>query len=147
MTASAHGDPEAIARLLERARPLIVRYCRARIGRRGGSFAKADEVAQEVCLGILVALPGRAGDRSFSATAYRIAQRQVREAGSGGEPADERLAGLLRLLPERQCEIMILRTVVGLSAEQTGDALGLGAAAVRVQQHRALTAMRKALGT
>jgi RNA polymerase sigma-70 factor (ECF subfamily) len=39
---------------------------------------------------------------------------------------------------------MVLRVAVGLSAEETGRALGMSAGAVRVAQHRALQKLRAA---
>ena len=49
---------------------------------------------------------------------------------------------LLNLLPAQQRELLILRVAVGLSAEETGNTLGMTAGAVRVAQHRALTRLR-----
>ena len=50
---------------------------------------------------------------------------------------NERLADLLGILGPRQIEILTLRIAVGLSAEETADALGSTPGAVRVAQHRA----------
>ena len=44
-----------------------------------------------------------------------------------------------------QREILTLRVGVGLSAEETAEALGMTAGAVRVAQHRALAKLRKTL--
>lgn len=52
---------------------------------------------------------------------------------------------LLRILPDKQREIVVLRIVVGLSAEETAGVVGSTAGAVRVAQHRALTRLRKIL--
>jgi RNA polymerase sigma-70 factor (ECF subfamily) len=57
----------------------------------------------------------------------------------------ERMAQLLRILPAKQREILLLRVVVGLSAEETADAVGSTPGAVRVAQHRALARLRKTL--
>ena len=54
----------------------------------------------------------------------------------------ERMAKLLSVLPEKQREILILRVVVGMSAEETAEAVGSTAGAVRVAQHRALTRLK-----
>jgi RNA polymerase sigma-70 factor (ECF subfamily) len=48
-------------------------------------------------------------------------------------------------LPPKQREILVLRVVVGLSAEETADAVNSTPGAVRVAQHRALSRLRKAL--
>jgi RNA polymerase sigma-70 factor (ECF subfamily) len=55
------------------------------------------------------------------------------------------MAALLRVLPEKQREIVVLRVVVGLSAEETAEAVGSTPGAVRVAQHRALTRLRREL--
>jgi RNA polymerase sigma-70 factor (ECF subfamily) len=49
---------------------------------------------------------------------------------------------LLRMLPSTQREVLVLRTVVGLSAKETALALGLTAGSVHVLQHRAVTRLR-----
>ncbi len=50
--------------------------------------------------------------------------------------------GNLAILPEKQREILILRVVVGMSAEETAEAVGSTAGAVRVAQHRALARLK-----
>ena len=54
---AVRGHPAAVAALLERIRPMVVRYCRARLGRITGHYYVADDVAQEVCLAVLSTLP------------------------------------------------------------------------------------------
>ncbi len=49
---------------------------------------------------------------------------------------------LLDQLPSHQRELLLLRVVAGLSAEETGSALGMSSGAVRVAQHRALARLR-----
>ena len=53
-----------------------------------------------------------------------------------------RMNRLLAILPEKQREILILRVVVGMSAEETAEAVGSTAGAVRVAQHRALARLK-----
>ena len=53
-----------------------------------------------------------------------------------------RMDALLSVLPDKQREILILRVVVGLSAEETADAVGSTPGAVRVAQHRALAKLK-----
>jgi RNA polymerase sigma-70 factor (ECF subfamily) len=167
------GDSESVALLLSSIRPLVVRYCRARIGWQDWSFCSADDVAQEVCLSILHALPRyRDLRRPFLSFVYSIAQHKVADARRAaarmrevsvaevpdGPVADhdpekqamndelnKRMSGLLSLLPEKLREIVVLRVVVGLSAEETAEAIGSTPGAVRVAQHRALARLRKAL--
>ncbi|MFD9959808.1 sigma-70 family RNA polymerase sigma factor [Amycolatopsis sp. NPDC058986] len=169
------GDPFAVEQLLAAIRPLVVRYCRARVGRLERSYASADDVAQEVCLAVLTALPTYHDQgRPFLGFVYGIAQHKVAdahravarnradpvadvpeaaEAAVGPEQyalqneLNERMAQLLSVLPDRQREIVVLRVVVGLSAEETADAVGSTPGAVRVAQHRALARLRKILTT
>ena len=54
----------------------------------------------------------------------------------------ERARALLAQLPTHLRELLILRVVTGLSAEETGNVLGMSAGAVRVAQHRALARLR-----
>lgn len=173
VVAAVEGDPRAIDRVLASIRPLVVRYCRARVGRQERSFASADDVAQEVCLAVLTALPSyRDQGRPFLAFVYGIAAHKVadhyRRAGRDrSDPAADvpdgidtsaspeqqvmasdqraRLAGLLDTLPPRQREILRLRLIVGLSAQETANIVGLTPTAVRVTQHRALAKLRAAL--
>ena len=53
-----------------------------------------------------------------------------------------RMKQLLAVLPEKQREILTLRIVVGLSAEETAEAVGSTPGAVRVAQHRALARLK-----
>jgi RNA polymerase sigma-70 factor (ECF subfamily) len=171
--AAINGDRSAVERLLVSIQPLVVRYCRARVGRQERSYASADDVAQEVCLAVLTALPSyRDQGRPFLAFVYGIAAHKVADAHRSAarnkaEPVPEfpdmpelrdgpeqramngeltgRMARLMTMLPVKQREILVLRVVVGLSAEETADAVGSTPGAVRVAQHRALNRLRKAL--
>jgi RNA polymerase sigma-70 factor (ECF subfamily) len=168
------GDRRAINRLLESIRPIVVRYCRARFGHER-SFASADDVAQEVCLAVLTSLPTyRDQGRPFLAFVYGIAAHKVadahrvvgknrtetvaevpdvQDAGDGPEQLavqqdiSVRMGELLRVLPEKQREILVLRVVVGLSAEETAAIVDSTPGAVRVAQHRALAQLRKVVGS
>jgi len=168
-------DPDATAMLLAQLRPGLVRYCRARLGRIGGAYATADDVAQEVCLALLRALPKyRDQGRPFTAFVYAIAANKVIDAqraavrAAVAEPAESmmeepdrapgpeqqalatdlarRLSRLLGRLTDTQREIVLLRVAVGLSAEEVGDVVGMSAAAVRVAQSRALARLRTLAG-
>ena len=168
-------DPDATATLLAQLRPGLVRYCRARLGRIGGAYSTADDVAQEVCLALLRALPKyRDQGRPFTAFVYAIAANKVIDAqraavrAAVAEPVESmmeepdhtpgpeqqalatdlarRLSGLLSRLTDTQREIVLLRVAVGLSAEEVGDVVGMSAAAVRVAQSRALARLRTLAG-
>ncbi|MGD9619864.1 MAG: sigma-70 family RNA polymerase sigma factor [Mycolicibacterium sp.] len=167
---AVNGDRDALREVLETIRPIIVRYCRARVGSTERSGLSADDVAQEVCLAAITALPRyKDQGRPFLAFVYGIAAHKVadahRAAGrnradpmdvvperSSGEAGPEQLAidseqsarmnELLQVLPEKQREILVLRVVVGMSAEETADAIGSTPGAVRVAQHRALARLK-----
>lgn len=169
------GDSEATSALLALIRPGVVRYCRARLGRTNGVYGVADDVAQEVCLAVVAALPRfRDQGRPFSAFYYGIAAHKVADAQRAAvrgravtavdtlpdrpdpapgpeqraEAADlsRRLTTLLRHLPDNQRELVVLRVAVGLSSEEVGEVLGMTAAAVRVAQSRALARLRTLAG-
>ncbi len=55
----------------------------------------------------------------------------------------ERTSKLLDMLPDKQREIVVLRVVVGLSVEETAEAVGSTPGQVRVAQHRALGRLRE----
>lgn len=165
------GDRRAIGHVLSLIRPMVLRYCRARLGQMDRSSVAADDVAQEVCLAVLTALPGyRVQGRPFLAFVYGIASHKVidahrsatrnrsepvadvpdsAETGDGPEQRALRveltaeMARLLDQLPDKQREILVLRVVVGLSAEETAEAVDSTSGAVRVAQHRALARLRK----
>jgi RNA polymerase sigma-70 factor (ECF subfamily) len=173
LRAAVAGEPRARERLLAEIHPLVLRYCRARLGRQETLMGSADDVAQEVCLAVVNALPGYTlRGLSFRAFVYGIAAHKVTDAfraigRNRSEPvADipdaplvhdgpefhllqveltERLGALLHLLTPRQREVLVLRIAVGLSAEETAQAVGSTPGAVRVTQHRALNRLRRKL--
>ncbi|HUZ26649.1 MAG TPA: sigma-70 family RNA polymerase sigma factor [Streptosporangiaceae bacterium] len=163
------GQPAAIESLLRQIRPMVLRYCRARLGRISGHYQAADDVAQEVCLALLSALPRyRDMGRPFASFVFGIASHKVADAVRSAaalaiptedlpDEADdrpgpeetavacfeaERVRALLRRLPVQQRELLALRVLAGMSAQETGNELGMSAGAVRVAQHRALNRLR-----
>ena len=69
--------------------PIVVRYCRARVGTAERSGLSADDVAQEVCLAAITALPRyKDQGRPFLAFVYGIAAHKVADAhrAAGQEP-------------------------------------------------------------
>ena len=171
VVAAAQGDRAALSRVLVTVRPLVVRYCRARVGSAARGQLSADDVAQEVCLAVMTALP-RYQDRGrpFMAFVYGIAAHKVADAHRSAarnraEPvadvpevmslddspedfalnseSSREMKKLLEVLPEKQREILILGLVMGLSAEDTAAAVGSTAGAIRVAQHRAIARLTK----
>ena len=79
---AGQGRQDAIEALLRQFRPAIVRYCRARLARTGS--LDEDDVAQEVCLALLSALPSyRDMGRPFGAFVFAIAAHKVADAARG----------------------------------------------------------------
>jgi RNA polymerase sigma-70 factor (ECF subfamily) len=164
------GDRNALREVVEIIRPIVVRYVRARVGAAERSGLSADDVAQEVCLAAIQALPRYQDQgRPFLAFVYGIASHKVADAHRAAgrnrsEPTDvvperwsldsgpeqmalqsdsaARMTKLLAVLPEKQREILTLRIVVGMSAEETAEAVGSTPGAVRVAQHRALARLK-----
>ncbi|GAA1378825.1 sigma-70 family RNA polymerase sigma factor [Catellatospora chokoriensis] len=58
---------------------------------------------------------------------------------------DARLRALVMALPTRQRQVVALRLLADLSAEETGRTLRIGAATVHVHLHRALATLRAQL--
>ena len=164
------GSRDALREVVETIRPIVVRYVRARLGATERVGLSADDVAQEVCLAAIQALPRYQDQgRPFLAFVYGIAAHKVADAHRAAarnrsDPTEvvperyspeagpeqmaiqsdsaERMKQLLAVLPEKQREILTLRIVVGLSAEETADAVGSTPGAVRVAQHRALARLK-----
>jgi RNA polymerase sigma-70 factor (ECF subfamily) len=170
VAAAVAGDARARDDLLAEIHPLVLRYCRGRLGRQETVIGSADDVAQEICLAVVNALGSYTlKGLSFRAFVYGIAAHKVTDAfraigrnrtepmaelpdtpvahddpeqmALAGELA-QRLGGLLHRLTPRQREVLILRVAVGMSAEETAAAVGSTPGAVRVTQHRALNRLR-----
>lgn len=167
--AARDGDVAATNQLMAAVHQLAVRYARGKLGQFSAAADAAADAAQEVCVAVLTALP-RYADRGapFEAFVYRVAANKVADVQRGvirrPTPTDEipdsidhapgpedramadeqsvRLWALLDRLSIQHREILTLRVAVGLSAEETADALGMSAGAVRVAQHRALGRLR-----
>ncbi len=166
---AARGQPAAIEALIRQIRPMVVRYCRARLGNLAGQYQVAEDVAQEVCIAVLTALPRyRDMGRPFASFVFGIASHKLADARRSAArlaiPVDDlpdspddqpgpeeqvvasldaqRARALLARLPAHHRELLVLRVLTGLSAEETGSALGMSAGAVRVAQHRALARLR-----
>ncbi len=173
VAAAMRGDRRALGGVLGVVQPFVTRYCRARLGSQNGSYVSADDVAQEACLAVITALPSyRDQGRPFLAFVCGIAAHKVNDArraqwrnrsdpvsevpdtaevGAGPEQQamnsalSKQMRQLLELLPPKQREILVLRVVVGLSAEETAQAVQSTPGAVRVTQHRALARLRRVL--
>lgn len=168
--AAANGDRSARDLCLAVILPMAQRYCRARMGNRDVGVHSAADVAQEVCIAALKALPRyQDSGGSFTHVVYAIASNKVADVYRAAsrdrsnpvadvpdffELADEpesqamaaelrvRMARILATLSVTQREVLILRIAVGLSACETASAVNASEGHVRVIQHRALARLR-----
>lgn len=173
--AAITGDSLAVAGLLTLLRPIVFRYCAGRLGGTQRGVSSAEDCAQEVLMAVLVALPRYAyQDGSFMPYVFGIAAHKVTDVRRNlardpsapvpdpeperdgpwnptfeeVEKADRsrRLSQLFKVLSAKQRNVLVLRVILGFSAEETARALGMASAgAVRVTQHRALNELRRVL--
>jgi RNA polymerase sigma-70 factor (ECF subfamily) len=164
------GDRLALEQVLVLIQPPVRRYCASRIG---SLDVAADDVVQEVCLALVTAIPKyRDMGKPFMAFVYGIAAHKLADAGrksvlrqtfsidempeeQSTDAGPEQLAlgdelrshtqALMDTLPTKYRKIILMRVVWGLTAPQTGEALGMTAGAVRVAQHRAMNMLRAEL--
>jgi RNA polymerase sigma-70 factor, ECF subfamily len=164
------GDRTAMDQLLGHIRPMVVHYCRARIGHGQLGAQSAEDVAQDTLLAVSGALVRWRPEKRVMAFVHGIAGNKVvdayRAAGRdhsvptdvvpdapdvehGPEQAAlhgslvAELRGLLDELSENHREILVLRVALGMSAVETAHIVGSTPGAVRVAQHRALTKLRE----
>lgn len=165
------GDKDALGDVIALVQPRLKRYCAARLGNLDVS---ADDVVQDVCLALVTAVPKyRDLGKPFMAFVYGIAAHKLADAGRKAslrrayslesvteEPfTDETPEGraletelqssaqaLMNTLPPRYRKVILMRVVWGMTAPETGKALGMSAGAVRVAQHRAMNHLRAELG-
>ena len=103
LAAATQGDQDAVDHILRLISPMVVRYCRSRLGRARSTYESADDIAQEVNLAVAMTLPRYHDEgRPFLAYVYRIAankvvdahraeaRRRVDPAHSPGRPAGSR---------------------------------------------------------
>jgi RNA polymerase sigma-70 factor, ECF subfamily len=153
--------------LFERYYESVFRYLYYRVSDR----AVAEDLASEVFLRLIGALPGRqAGSISFRAWLFQIARNLaidhyrktvVRKEiqlvddlqSKEGDPLDvvergltaETLLHALSHLPENQREVLILRFIVAMPVADVAQMLHKSEDAVKGLQHRALRALRESL--
>jgi RNA polymerase sigma-70 factor (ECF subfamily) len=170
LCAAQAGAEWAVAVLYRSLQPRVMRFLRAQAPR------DAEDIGSQAWLEIAQALPRFQGDEdAFRALVFTVARRRLSNhrrtmrrrpvdlvgdetlAGVAGERAAEdvalsRLSGdeaarrIADLLPAEQAEIVLLRVVAGLSAEEVAALLGRRPGTVRVLQHRALRRLAQKLG-
>ena len=160
LAAAQSGDEAAVVRLYRDLHPVLVRFLSAQAPEVG------EDLAQDVWLGAAKGLDAFSGDeRAFRAWMFTIARRrlvghwrQLRrrpqravdpfEISELAPPADDEadaevladaaVRSLVACLPRDQAEVVLLRVIGGLTAEEVGLVVGKRPGAVRVLQHRAL---------
>jgi RNA polymerase sigma-70 factor (ECF subfamily) len=167
------GDERALTELMRLLRPLVVSYCANRL--HGSSVSPEDVTQEVCVAILRALPAYRERGRPFLAFVHTVASHRIATAcGSAvrthewavADPPDtaaacdradqpeqhaldtddsDRVGRLLRRLPERSREILVLRVVWGLSAKETGRLLGIRPESVRLQQYRALLALRRML--
>ena len=163
------GDPQAFAALYDRYFELVYRYVYYRVR----EVEEAEDVTSEVFFRALRAMPRYEPRQPFLAWLYRIARNAVIDRARAARPrvsfedalahpdagdhvvdpdarilATDRRARLktaLGTLTAEQQEVVILRFVEGLSAEEVGKIMGKRAGTVRGLQFRALQALKKTI--
>ncbi len=168
VTAARGGDRAAVEELLARYEPNIYRFGL----RMCGNEEAAREVLQETLLAVFRYLPGFRGDAALSTWLYQIARsfcikerrgehptRSLDDAGAPQlvDPAPqpdarahareigEALSRAIAVLPPEQREVLILRDVEGLSAEEAARVVGIEVGALKSRLHRARMALRSEL--
>lgn len=164
------GDERALSEVIALVRPRLKRYCATRSG---NIDVAADDVVQDVCMALVTAIPKYKDiGKPFMAFVYGIAAHKLADAGRkavlrrsyslelvADEPSAEgspeeyaidrelrsHAMALMQTLPPMHRKIILMRVVWGLTAPQTGHALGMSAGAVRVAQHRAMNRLRSEL--
>jgi RNA polymerase sigma-70 factor (ECF subfamily) len=162
--AGRRGDPAAVDRFLEAVQPLVVRAVRLVVG--SGS-AIAEEACQDALLDIVRGLPSLSDPERVRAWTMRIAMRRAVRAARAqrlrlrfggaeaqiedvGDPTAVPGRALLvheafAALPVRMRTVAVLRLYVGLSEQETADALGCAAGTVKSRLHGARTRLQHAL--
>ena len=161
------GNEEAMSQLVERWSPAMFRVARSFVG----SPQSAEDVVQEAWLGMLRGLATFEGRSSLRAWTFTILVNQARTRGvreartvlqpelefGAGEPAKTpegvllsnevllQVDRALSALPPRQRQVVTMRDVCGMTAEEVCAALGISPTNQRVLLHRARAVLRPAL--
>ena len=160
-------DEEAMSQLVDRWSPAMFRVARSFVG----SSQSAEDVVQEAWLGMLRGLATFEGRSSLRAWTFTILVNQARTRGAreartvpqpeleyaAGEPAKTpegvmlgkevllQVDRALSALPPRQRQVVTMRDVCGMTAEEVCAALGISPTNQRVLLHRARATLRPAL--
>jgi RNA polymerase sigma-70 factor (ECF subfamily) len=165
LMAAQAGQRTAVACLYRQFNPMVVHFLRAQAPGFG------EDLAQDTWLAAAGKLRGFRGDeRAFRMWLLSLARTQLAQQSGSSERdrtvlvdtqrlvsmtaprqpedvrvADAAIAQLLAGLPVSHAEILLLRVVGGLSAQETAALVGKSQGAVRVIQHRALRSLARRL--
>jgi RNA polymerase sigma-70 factor (ECF subfamily) len=164
IAAAKTGDRQALDALLARYEERIYRFGL----RMCGDEESAREVLQETMIAAFRHLPGFRRQAALSTWLFQIARsfcikerRGVRpmvaldpaladpaptpEVHAHAREIGERLSAAIAELAPEQREVLVLRDVEGLSAEEAADVVGIDVGALKSRLHRARTALRARL--
>ena len=169
------GDEQALAALVERHAPSVLRFgvqlC--------GDEQQARDVMQETLLAAARGLHAYRGESRLTTWLYTIARSfctKLRTRGDAGKPLQSLeelgeegfeaalaaaqqvpdaqatqlelqrvLTRAIRELPPAQREVLVLRDIEGLSAAEVAEVLGVNVEAVKSRLHRARSSLRERL--
>lgn len=163
MRAAQQGDKHCYEQLLRELRTAISAYLRSRLGQ----TEFIEDVTQECLLSVHAGRQSYDTDRPFRAWLFAIVRHRTidflrRQRGPWSIPAADHedpseltapeslqaaceASTLLAQLNPAQREIIVLMKYLGLSAEESGQYLGISVASARVRLHRALHEIRRLL--
>lgn len=169
LVAAQSGDEAAVVRLYRDLHPVLVRFLSAQAPHVG------EDLAQDVWLGAAKGLGAFSGDeRAFRAWMFTIARRRLiaywrqsrrrpqravdpvelselatpaDDEVDAGVLADAAVRSLVACLPPEQAEVVLLRVLGGLTADEVSLVVGKRPGAVRVLQHRALRRLAREFGS
>ncbi len=163
------GDRSALEALLLELAPQLERFARRLCGARA---AEVDDALQDALVLVAEHLPEFEGKSALSSWAFALVRSACARRRRGAKNAphegldavlklaseapsperttldDERrrqVAAALDALPAEHREVLALRDVEGLTAEEAAASLGLGVAALKSRLHRARAALRSSL--
>lgn len=166
ISAARGGDRRSLDELLARYEQRIYRFGL----RMCGDEEAAREVLQETLLAAFRNLAGFRGEASLSTWLYQIARSFCIKERRGARPTvelgtelpdqaeapdlqvharriGEALAAAIGELPPEQREVLVLRDVEGLSAQEAAEVVGIEVGALKSRLHRARMALRTRLAS
>jgi RNA polymerase sigma factor (sigma-70 family) len=156
------SSPQWLAEAYRQIDPALCRYLAAVAGARG------EDLASQVWVDATAASGRFHGDlEAFRRLVFTIARRRLVDHrrrwwqrrvvlvadvpdsadDRGWDGSSETALALIRALPKAQADVVFLRVLAGLSAADVAEITGRSAQAVRVMQHRALTALAVTLNS